>query len=296
MDLVINTGDAADSQQLNETRVGPHADGGRAAQPGQRRRPGGLRQPALRRARPADRATRRPGSTTPASRTTTTTSRARRRSSTTPTRRAARSPIGRACPDLMDRAQRPFRAAGLDVPSYITLRQPRRARAGQRGGQRRLRARGHRLRQADGAGRRRPRTRCRQRCDAARPGACSRMLATPPDRTSRWCRPTRSASSSRSSSTRRSSAPAPAGRTRVRLRRPGRGSGLGRAGGLLLVGARARHPLHLPRHRLRGGRDRPLGGWQRRPPAVPVAASASSRRRRRRTSSSSSSATTRSRA
>ena len=70
---------------------------------------------------PADsrRTSPRPRST-PACRTTTTTTRARTRTSTTPTTRRPAWADWPAYPGLMDRAQLPFQAAGLDVPSYVT--------------------------------------------------------------------------------------------------------------------------------------------------------------------------------
>ena len=49
-------------------------------------------------------------------------------------------------PGLMDRAQQPFQAAGLDRPQLRRLRQPRRAGAGQPGGERQLRGGRDRLR------------------------------------------------------------------------------------------------------------------------------------------------------
>ena len=55
--------------------------------------------------------------------------------------------------------------------------------------------------------------------------------------------------------------------------------GVGRFGRLLLVEPRARDPVHLRRHDLRGGGHRPVGRRQRRPPAVPLASGRAGGRR-----------------
>ena len=119
MDFTIDTGDSADSQQLNETLwVRTLLEGG-SAQPQQRRQQSDLLAPALPQPASSPAPPRPPA--TPASRTTTTTSRARSRSSTTRTapkgvaRRLAQIPG----PD--GPAQQAFTASGLNVPSYVAF-------------------------------------------------------------------------------------------------------------------------------------------------------------------------------
>ena len=106
--------------------MGADAARRRHPRPGKRDQPGELRPtpsaPAPRRWSPT---APRPA-TTPASRTTTTTSRARRRSSTTPTPRRRPFSCWPKYPGLLDRAQQPFAAAGLERSLLRHLRQPRR--------------------------------------------------------------------------------------------------------------------------------------------------------------------------
>ena len=140
LDFAILTGDNADNQQRNETRVGPHAARRRPARPQQRRRRGagcmGV-DAAEARALHGGAGLRR----------------LHRRSaiSTTPTSPPACSRSGRAYPGLMDRAQLPFDGRRPRRPVLRRPRQPRRARAGQPGGQRRdRRARAQGCTKADG--------------------------------------------------------------------------------------------------------------------------------------------------
>ena len=254
-------------------RVGADAARGRAARPRQRHRPD--RPPTTRSAPPsapliadADGAAelhRRPGLR-----------RLRRgrarRSSTTPT-----SPRGAFAdwpqyPGLMDRAQQPFTAAGLDVPVLRHVRQPRRPRPGQRGRERGLRGGRDRLRQADVARRRPTRHASATRSPSLDPANLQSLLLTsdpssvalvPPDPKRQYV----SKEQYKEVFQRRHAGRRP----RLRLRRPGRGGGLGRRRRLLLVEPGARLSLHRARHRLRGRRDRAVGRRQHRRPAVPVA-------------------------
>ena len=122
MDFVIDTGDSADSQQLNETEwVRTLLEGG-ALDPGSGVDPATSSDPfcaALDAPLIADAATpaqlhRRPGLR-----------RLRRGPGAAvlrPGRRPrAPSPTGPQYPGLLDRAQQPFEAAGLDVPSYVAF-------------------------------------------------------------------------------------------------------------------------------------------------------------------------------
>ena len=118
MDFTIDTGDSADSQQLNETEwVRTLLEGG-TLDPNSGIDPTGYTHPLC--PRSAFPAPPRPPST-PASRTTTTTSRA-----PTPYFYDPDDPRGASAgwpeyPGLMDRAQQPFTAAGLAVPSYVVF-------------------------------------------------------------------------------------------------------------------------------------------------------------------------------
>ena len=119
MDFTIDTGDSADSQQLNETEwVRTLLEGGtlnpnsgvdktdyshplcpNLLRPRRRRGRPLHRRPGLRRLRRGRRS----------------------RSSTTPTARAAPHAAWPKYPGLMDQAQQSFTAAGLDVPSYVAF-------------------------------------------------------------------------------------------------------------------------------------------------------------------------------
>ena len=277
MDLTINTGDAADSQQLNETEwVRTLMEGG-TLEPGQRDRPGDLGRPVLRRRRAADRRRRdarqlhrRPG--------------LRRllegaRAAVLRPRRAGRR-VRRLAAVPGPAGSRPAAVRGGRArrPLLHHLRQPRRARAGQRRGQRRLRGGRDRLREADVAGGHRPGHASPARSARSIPANLQSLLLDRPDQ--RRARPARPEAPVRlaSSSTRRSSRPAPrpTATASASSTRP-RSTASERRRRLLLVEPAARDPDHLPRHRLRGRRDRSLGRRQHRRPAVPVAARASSK-------------------
>ena len=249
MDFTIDTGDSADSQQLNETEwVRTLLEGG-TLDPNSGIEPDRLHASAL----PAVGV---PGAAE-AARYTGVQDYDDYVEGTSPdfydpddaARRLAGWP---AYPGLMDRAQQPFAAAGLDVPSYVVFGNHDGAGAGQPGRQRRLRAGRDRLPEADGPVAEPPNspallaslhTREPARLVPTRP---DNVVLVPPDPNRRFVS---KAQYKRSSwPARRPTATASA--TSTRPRRPPR-----TAPPATTPGARAGPALHRPRHRLRGRRS-----------------------------------------
>ena len=274
MDLTINTGDSADSQQLNETEwVRTLLEGGNA-QPGQRHRP--RRPPTIpvcaaagaagvdRRRRRAGELHRRPGlRRLPGG---------RRAAVLRPGRsRPARSRPGPQYPGLLDRAQQPFDAAGPRRPLLRRVRQPRRPRPGQRGRERaatRTVATGC-VKPMSPLGRRT--TRSRGALGALDPATLSDLLSSDPTR-SRLVPP----DPNRQYVSKAQYKDVFEGGTQA----DGHGFGLvdpaeeqasGGAAGYYAWSPLPGLPLHRARHGLGGRRDRAVGRRQHRRPAVSVA-------------------------
>ena len=180
-----------------------------------------------------------------------------------------------AYPGLMDRAQQPFEAAGLDVPSYVALGNHDALVQGNQAANAAFNAVAHGLREADRAA----------LSPATRAGLLETMLRTSPQSTvivppdpdrapidqapsTARCSPAQATRTASRSSTPTSSPPPAAPRATTRSPPPP---------GLRFIGARhGRRPAASPARR----------GRQRRRPAVPVAQGQARRGRRRPTSSS----------
>ena len=250
MDFTINTGDIADSQQLNETEwVRTLAEGGRST-----RAAASIRRPrAIRSARRSTRPGLIADGNSPQKYTGVQDydDYAEGTGAVLRPRPAARrrSPTGPPIANLMDAAQAQFTAAGLDVPYYVTFGNHDAPRPGQRRRQRRLR---------DGRDRMREAARRRSSPTRAASARRSRPSRRSISRRSRAC----------SRATRRKIAPRPARpEAPVRLEAPVQG------------GLPGRDPGGRPRVRLR--RLRPRRRPRRAPRATtrgaPSPASASSR-------------------
>ena len=119
MDFTIDTGDSADNQQLQRDRLGADPARGRHAQPQQRRRPDDYSNPLC------PQRCCVPGAAE-AARYTGVQDYDDYVEGTIPDSTTRTSPRGAArrlaqYPGLMDRAQQPFTAAGLEVPSYVAF-------------------------------------------------------------------------------------------------------------------------------------------------------------------------------
>ena len=219
----------------------------------------------------ADRRLRARRRTTPASRTSTTTSREPSPQFYDPDAPAGAFADWPQYPGLMDRAQQPFEAAGLDVPSYVAFGNHDALVQGNAAANAAyesvatgcVKPMSPAVTDPDDA-RRRPRR--------SEPAALQSLLTDQP--AERRPRPARPAAPLRQQGAVQAGLPRrhPARRPRLRLRRSGRARRLGRRRRLLLVEPGAGLPLHRPRHRLGRRRRRPVGRRQHRRPAVPVAA------------------------